>query len=123
MALIQNGAGLLVSHATSSITSCEHRRAVEDGGVAARGAGGDLLPILAGQPVCDALNSDEMLHHILLLMPGHHRLQGYRPSWIEGIHGLKRSAGVVDGRNGRCFGNAPGYFDARLSSVIAFASE
>lgn len=43
----------------------------------------DLLPVFLGEPARDALDRDEVLHHILLLVPSHHRPQQHRPPMVE----------------------------------------
>ena len=38
----------------------------------------EFLPVLASEAIGDALDGHEVLHHVLLLVPGHHRLQRHR---------------------------------------------
>lgn len=54
----------------------------------------DFLPVLASEAIGDALDGHEVLHHVLLLVPRHHRLQGNRRALVEGrqvLHGLTRA--------------------------------
>lgn len=52
-------------------------------GLDERSGGGDLLPVLLGKAAGDALDRDEVLHHVLLLVPRHHRLQEDGAAVIE----------------------------------------
>ena len=83
---------------------------------------GDLVPIFAGDPVDDALDRDEVLLHVLLLMPSHHRLQGHRRPWVELVERRPRAARVGrsswSGRSGRS-GWSGRIRGRRLAAVVA----
>ncbi len=49
----------------------------------------DLGPVLLRQSPHDALDRDQVAHHVLFLVPGHHRSQGKRIAMVESVRRLK----------------------------------
>lgn len=43
----------------------------------------DFAPVFAGQARNNTLDNNQMLHHVLLLVPSHHGLKGHGSSGIE----------------------------------------